>query len=220
MSASNNVKMLLHLRLLFISGLFSCVLNEKRDEVVADVLGENHQDVRYALDKSDKIRYAYKARNPQTVTKSEFEHHYWAATNGILTKDELGYLNSAIGEMKKGTQYIKNADGFYMVPVGENGVLNKIVFTNGKYNSYSIDTVITINLNNETDLSIERSIIYAGERKGIYTETNGLVKVHYAKDFKYSDFRRSVTKNLQDSYGEQNGAGNLNGDKGIRLKPV
>ncbi len=181
-------------------------------------LNKNKISTAQQLDKTDKIRYAYKARNPQTVTKSEFEHHYWATANGILTKNELGSLNSAIGEMRNGAQYVKNADGLYMVPVGENGVLNKIVFTDGKYNSYSIDTVITINLNNETDLSIERSIIYASERKGIYTETNGLVEVHYAKDFKFSDFQRKLTQNPQNSNGKQNGAGNLNGDSGNGVK--
>lgn len=181
-------------------------------------LNKNKMGTTQQLDKTDKIRYAYRARNPQTVTKSEFEHHYWATANGILTKNELGSLNSAIGEMRNGAQYVKNADGLYMVPVGENGVLNKIVFTDGKYNSYSIDTVITINLNNETDLSIERSIIYASERKGIYTETNGLVEVHYAKDFKFSDFQRKLTQNPQNSNGKQNGAGNLNGDSGNGVK--
>ena len=41
-----------------------------------------------------------------------------------------------------------------------------------------------------------RSIIYASERKGIYTETNGIVEVYYAKDFKFSDFKRDVMENL------------------------
>ncbi len=92
-----------------------------------------------------------------------------------------------------------------MIPVGENGVLNKIVFTDGKQNAYSIDTVIEIDLDNETDLSIERSIIYASERKGIYAKTDGIVQVNYAKDFNFGDFKRKLTENSQYSNREQDG---------------
>ena len=156
------------------------------------------------LDNVEETRYSYKARSPKTVTEKEFNHHYWAIANDLLSKEEIGVLNSSIGKLNSGEHFNKNADGFYMIPVGEKGVLNKIVFTNGKRNSYSIDTVIKINLDNETDLSIERGIIYASERKGIYTETNEIVEVFYAKDFKYSDFKRNLAKDTQDSNGKQN----------------
>ena len=161
------------------------------------------------LDNSGEIRYSkkgYSHRNPNTVTQNEYEHHYWAIANNLLSKDEIGLLDSLVGKINKGEHFEQNSDGFYMLPVGEKGVLNKIVFTDGKRNAYSIDTVIKINLSNETDLSIERGIIYASERKGIYTETNGIVEVYYAKDFKFSDFKRSITKNTQNSNGEQDGA--------------
>lgn len=70
-------------------------------------------------------------------------------------------------------------------------------------------------------ISIERKWNYASERKGIYTETNGLVEVHYAKDFKFSDFQRKLTQNLQNSNGKQNGAGNSAKVKETRrLKPI
>ena len=181
----------------------------KSEDNESGISGEDATDGRRRLESSendaDEIRYSYKARDPKTVTEKEFKHHYWAVANNLLSKEELGVLNSAIGNISRGEVYEKNADGFYMIPVGENGVLNKIVFTDGKHNAYSIDAVIIINLNNETDLSIERSIVYASERKGIYTETNGLVEVHYAKDFKFSEFQRKLTQNPQNSNGKQNG---------------
>ncbi len=161
------------------------------------------------LDNSGEIRYSkkgYSHRNPNTVTQNEYEHHYWAIANNLMSKDEIGLLDSLVGKINKGEHFEQNSDGFYMLPVGEKGVLNKIVFTDGKRNAYSIDTVVEIALDNETDLSIERGIIYASERKGIYTETNGIVEVYYAKDFKFSDFKRSLTKNTQNSNGEQDGA--------------
>lgn len=64
-------------------------------------------------------------------------------------------------------------------------------------------------MDNETDLSIRRSIIYASERKGIYTETNGLVEVHFAKDYRFSDFKRNAEKSLRNRNGKQDGTGSF-----------
>ena len=132
-----------------------------------------------SIDKNGETQYSkratkfkYQPRDFSQITETEYNHHAWASVNNILSQNELGALDFAIGEIKNGRQYDRNADGFYMVPVGEEGVLNKIVFTDGNYNAYSIDIVVKINLDNETDLSIERGIIYASERKGIYTKAN------------------------------------------------
>ena len=161
------------------------------------------------LDNSSEMKYAkkgYKRRDVNEITEKEYYHHAWASANNLLSKEEFGVLDSAVGKISKGDYYLKNADGFYMIPVGENGVLNKIVLTDGEYNNYSIDTIIEIALNNETELSIERENIYASESKRIQTETNELLKVHYSKDYRFSDFKRNVDNGLRDSNGEQDGA--------------
>ena len=157
-------------------------------------------DIRYSL-KENK----YAERDPAKVTEKEFNHHYWAVANEIITKEEIGVLTSSISKLNKGEFFFKNSDGFYMIPVGEKGIYNKIVFTDGKYDSFSIDTVIEINLDNETNLSEIRSVIYEGERNGIYTQDSYLFQTHYCKDYEFNDFRKNVLENKGNSSGKQDG---------------
>ncbi len=157
------------------------------------------------LDNLGKTRYSYMARNPNTVTEKEFNHHYWAIANNLLSKEEIGVLNSSIGKLNSGEHFNKNADGFYMIPVGENGVLNKIVFTDGKRNSYSINQIIDINCNNETDLTDIRGFIYERERYAIQTEDSQLFEVYYSKDFRYNDFVTKIQRDTRNSSKQQNG---------------
>ena len=171
---------------------------------------EEAQKQAKTLDNEPAVAYSkkgYTPRNPSKVTKQEFNHHYWAIAYELLSKDELGMLNSAITNLNDGTSYEQNSDGFYMIPIGENGVLNKIVFTDGKQDYYSINQIIVIYRNNETELSDIREFIYERENIGISTETTDLFETYYAKAFRYSDFVGSIQKNERDSNGEQNGRG-------------
>lgn len=159
-----------------------------------------NEDIRFSLKESN-----YAERNPSTVTEKEFNHHYWAIASNLLSKKEIGTLNSSVAKLKNGEFFNKNADGFYLIPVGENGIYNKIVLTDGKFNTYSIDTVIEIQLDNETELSIARENIYARERNGIQAETNDLFEVYYSKDYRFSDFKRDVVEGVPNRNGEQDG---------------
>ena len=162
------------------------------------------------LDNSGEIRYSkkgYSHRNPNTVTQNEYEHHYWAIANNLLSKEELGMLDDAVANIYRGEYYEQNSDGFYMIPVGENGVLNKIVFTDGKYDAYSIDTVIEINDNIESNLIEIRRLIYEGERYGFHTQNSNLFQRYYRRNYSYSNFVGKLQKNSQNSNGKQNGRG-------------
>ncbi len=175
----------------------------KKEDFADDVLYNGEE-----LDNSGETRYSkkgYAYRNPNSVNEKDFNHHYWAIAYDFLSKEEIGVLDSAIGKIKSGDYYSKNADGFYMIPVGENGVLNKIVFTDGNYERYSIDTIIEINSKDENTLSKERENIYVSEYKGIQTQTNELLKVHYAKNYRFSEFRAESESNLRNSNGKQDG---------------
>lgn len=44
------------------------------------------------------------------------------------------------------------ADGLYMIPVGKNQVYNKVVFTNGKQSSYTVDYIVEIQYEKESNL--------------------------------------------------------------------
>lgn len=175
----------------------------KAKDFADDVVGYDEE-----LDNEKEIRYAkgnYSFRNPNTVTEKEYNHHYWAIANNLLSKEEIGILDDAIANIYTG-DYYKNVNGLYMIPVGENGVLNKIVFTDGVFDSYSIDTVVEINSKDKDILSIERENIYARESNGIQTETKGLFKVYYSKTYRFSDYGRNGNGNLQNRNGKQDGA--------------
>ena len=171
------------------------------EDFADDVLDDGNE-----LDNSGEIRYSYKARDPKTVTEKEFKHHYWAVANNLLSKEELGVLNSAIGNISRGEVYDKNADGLYMIPVGKNQVYNKVVFTNGKQSSYSVDYIVEIHCKKESNLDNALGLLYEQEKNGIPTKTTNLFKIHYSKDFRFSDFRASLGKSSENSGRKQDGA--------------
>lgn len=173
----------------------------KAEDFDKDVLDNGEQ-----VDNKEEIRYSYKARDPKTVTEKEFKHHYWAVANNLLSKEELGVLNSAIGNISRGEVYEKNADGLYMIPVGKNQVYNKVVFTNGKQSSYSVDYIVEIHCKKESNLDNALGLLYEQEKNGIPTKTTNLFKIHYSKDFRFSDFRASLGKSSENSGRKQDGA--------------
>ncbi len=150
-------------------------------------------------------RRGYAGRNPADVTEQEYNHHYWAVANDVLSTKESGALRSAVGEINQGAYYPQTADGKYMVAVGENGVLNKIVFTDGGQEAYSVEKVIEIDFDNETDLDYTRSDIYHAESIGIRAENSDLFKVHYGSNYAFDDFQRTRARNSRNNLIEQDG---------------
>lgn len=150
-------------------------------------------------------RRGYAGRNPADVTEQEYNHHYWAVANDVLSTKESGALRSAVGEINQGAYYPQTADGKYMVAVGENGVLNKIVFTDGGQESYSVEKVIEIDLDNETELANTRWLIYERERNGLRTENQDIFKVHAGTDYSFYEFKRTTQQAFRDSRSEQDG---------------
>lgn len=132
----------------------------------------------------------YAKRDESSVTRSEYNHHYWATANDVLSRAELGVLGRAIGSLNNGEYYEQTSDGLFMIPVGENGVLNKIVFTDGKQEAYSIDKVIYIDSNNETELAILRGIIYESEQDGISIENTSIFQINEGASYAYGEFRK------------------------------
>ena len=110
--------------------------------------------------------------------------------------------------------YPQTYDGLYMIEVGENGVLNKIVFTDGKYNKFSIEKVIVIDLDNETELANKIGDIYVRENIGIFTKNEESVTVYNREDapnykafIKGASFVRENEDDIQYSYRERDGRG-------------
>ncbi len=176
------------------------------------------------VDKTEEISYSkkggYTQRNPSTVTQKEFNHHYWAKANNIVSDEELAQFTNSIGALKRGDHYDQcpnpNADGFYMIPVGKNGIKNKIIFTDGKYENPSIEYVATISSNNETELNYIRSELYDYEFRGIPYKVENIVRYDYAKDFRYSQFQERLrTGNFEQNKRKDFRGQDGNGDFGV-----
>ncbi len=100
-----------------------------------------------------------------------------------------------------------------MIAVGENGIKNKIVFTDGQKNAYNISKVIEISFDNETDLSNVRSFIYGREANGISTEDTQLFKIHTRTDVSFGTFKGKLEKNARNHGVQQNGRGSGSADE-------
>lgn len=135
--------------------------------------------------------------------KKQYNAFGWARANGILSSRENALFHKALSDIKLGEHYEKTSDGEYMIPVGENGVLNKIIFTNGNYVNPKISKVIEIDLDNETELSDFRKVVYDNERKGnrIRQEDSPLFSIHFKTSFEYDDYIRKSKTSSSNSDG-------------------
>ena len=148
---------------------------------------------------SGELKYAKrkKPRDASTVTEQEFYHHYWASAYQLLTNQEFGMLDGIIGDRRNLKKYPKTSSGHYMIEVGEDGILNKIVFTDGKQLNYSIEKIITINLDNETELTYLREDIYEFERNGIQTENTKIFKIDTPNNVDYSFWSKEFARSAE-----------------------
>jgi len=98
-------------------------------------------------------------------------------------------------------------DGLYMIPVGENGIENKIVYTDGDWESPFIEKVVEIKLTDEISLDIVRGFIY--ESKGIidYNYFEGLLENYDAETFQYGTQRNGSESSEANNTRLGNGAG-------------
>lgn len=182
----------------------------KAEKLFADTLAASGTDYYHKKEKERRAgrresRRGYAGRNSADVTEQEYNHHYWAVANDVLSTGEIGSLQSAVGKINQGEYYPQTSDGKYMVAVGENGVLNKVVFTDGGQESYSVDKVIEIYSDNETDLSVAREIIYERENAGVSTEDSSIFKIHFGDDVDFFEFSRKLKENARNSNVKRDG---------------
>ena len=157
----------------------------------------------------NKGRYKYASRDAGEVTEREYYHHYWATANKILSRQEHAIVAQNVSDKGHLKTLPRTPDGLYMIATGEDGINNKIVFTDAAGEKYSIDRIVEIKINNETELSITREEIYVFESTGIQTENSEIFKVHTSSDGEYAVWRKELAgsaKLSQNSDGSKNGA--------------
>lgn len=114
--------------------------------------------------KNESESYSIPEDSIEKYTEEEYNHHGWASVNCAISGKELSVFYRKIAEIKTGTVFSKNGKRQTIIPVGEKfGVENVLVFTNGNYDSPSIDKVIRIDLDTATEIEFLREAIYNGD---------------------------------------------------------
>ena len=166
--------------------------------------GKVYNDVRYSV---------YAKRDVSQVTQEDYDHHYWAFANNVISKSEWGVVNSAISDIKLRKKYPQTVDGTYMIPTGEykgaDTVYNKIVFTDGLHEAPSVEMVIEIVSTNKEFLKEAREVIYGFGYAGIPFKDSQVFKVYTSKTYGYANFvqnRQGSVQNYASNSGNQNGS--------------
>ena len=130
----------------------------------------------------------------EQYTEKQYRDFGWARANNILTAGQNVDYRSKFADAKFGrAKFNKSKKGEYIIPVSDiydadfEGINNVLVFAKGTIDNPVITSVIVINANNETDLTMIREFIYECERDGIQTEAEGIFKRYNSTD---SEFER------------------------------
>ncbi len=123
---------------------------------------------------------AQKAKAEEEQSASPIQYSLAEDEKSVLDKQDLARFYAAIGEMKAGkrAQFQKNADGLYMLAIG-----NKIVYTDGKWASPSIEKVDVIHKEHEAEIEPIRDIIfYVEQTEGISDEQRNNILTEVLKE--------------------------------------
>ena len=188
------------------------------------------QDVKFSLKKPVEESVNLKRKNIDNGNEDTYNKYRWAIDNGLLSNAESAVFFENIGAIKRGEKFRKTYDGYYMIPTGENGINNTIVITDGNYIEPSIESVIKINADNETDIETFREDIYESKSR-MHSSSSKVVRSYEEKgilvEYKRSDIwlydgirtyygesdRRTVGRNRRDNSSQQYGNGSL-GERG------
>lgn len=129
------------------------------------------------------------------VNKSNYIHHYWAIVNGYITQKENAVLAKLVGDLYRGDEFPKSViTNDYMFEVE-----NKIIFSDGKYNTFSINKIIEI-IDAEDIESIKEKIYYAEQNNNFYRENEDLFKTHSRDGMPFDVWKqRNTSASRQDN---------------------
>ncbi|MEG1985879.1 MAG: hypothetical protein RR033_01865 [Clostridia bacterium] len=135
--------------------------NRGKNAVVTETITETSAAHRFALADID------------TMTEKEYNNSGWSKVHDKLTPKEYGFFAAMARRMRSGEVFDKSADGLYIIETGEknttnkDGVHNVLVYTNGDFESPSIERIVRITgIYNDTDLAPIRTEVYKYEQEG------------------------------------------------------
>ena len=187
-----------------------------------------------AVNSVDDAKFSLKRKKIDNGNEDTYNKYRWAMDNGLLSNAESAVFFENIGAIKRGEKFRKTYDGYYMIPTGENGINNTIVITDGDYIEPSIESVIKINADNETDIETFREDIYES-KSGMHSSASKIVRgyeeegisVEYKREdiWIYDGISSEVGRKNAENEGvyrnnsrQRNGRGSFGEDKNFSLK--
>jgi hypothetical protein len=165
----------------------------------------------------------YAMEDIANMNEKSYNHHGWAKVNDVVTDVEMADFLSKVGEKQKNNKwYLNLGNGRHMFAVGQEGVNNTLIISDGNFNAPSIEKVYHIGLNNETDIEVMRDVLYESEQDSGWTLQSNVIKeifgdeiigIYTVDDFSnYREISRSgkgteSKGNSQSDAGLQNGRG-------------
>lgn len=149
-------------------------------------------------------------------SENGYNRNGWAYVNGILYGRATAVFLSKVASIKTGVKFIRSADGDYIIPTGhEDGINNILVYTDGNISNPSIDKVVKINFDNETNIEFIRKDIFSNERQGLPNAAE-VVSITFGEEFcrvyKADDCPnyRTITEK------RRSGGGDISADQGLQ----
>lgn len=212
---------------------FAGMQQDKADEILKlffETLDSAAENYKKAADSSNgKAKYSLSTEGRAKTSNDTVNK--WVYDAEIFSREENKLFHEKISQIHQGSQaFEKNTKGEYMLPIE-----NKIVFTDGDYNSPYITRIIEVMSDYATDFEDIRSAIYDEERgksshkesalyveniagkKGVYAYTSNIdIAYEWVTGRRKRGNRKSIIKNsgaLQD--GRRNASGS---DQDIRRR--
>ena len=149
-------------------------------------------------------------------SKKEYNRYGWAVANELLSREEMAVFQKQVGDKARGDLY-KVREGLHIIPTGENGLRNVLVYTDGNFERPSIARIIRMNLDDGSEIEYITEAIYYAEQQTIddlisLYEKEGILTTSRAGDYDYAEWkrRRKAQSNrtiFEDRAGEQDGRG-------------
>lgn len=149
--------------------------------------------------------------NIDTYDFSTYNRYGWAYVNGILNETHSAQFFNEIEDIKNGANKHISHDGLYMVEAaGDDGdVKDRIIYTDGKFKTPSIEKVIILHGESETELDSIKRFIYESEEQNLLENAavrrvfeEGLFEVKERGDFE--SFRELSKRGRNGGNGESN----------------
>ena len=197
------------------------IVNEMHSDILPESVAEHYGNERRKTKLGESVKYSLTDESGSSYSipdysKKEYNRYGWAVANELLSREEMAVFQKQVGDKARGDLY-KVREGLHIIPTGENGLRNVLVYTDGNFERPSIARIIRMNLDDGSEIEYITEAIYYAEQQTIddlisLYEKEGILTTSRAGDYDYAEWkrRRKAQSNrtiFEDRAGEQDGRG-------------